>query len=207
MIVMKFGGTSVGGTAPIRNAISIIQEKLDQQPIVVVSAMSKVTDLLYRIASCAANREEAKVTELVEELRNRHIEVAEELMVDSVANMLPAISSVNELCDELERFAKAVSAIGELSPRSQAIIVSHGELLSSTIIGYAMKAQGIDTEWVDARKMIVTDDNNLLKGEPITATIQKTVANTIAPLLEAHKTVITQIGRIGFEAYDESNGF
>lgn len=192
MIVMKFGGTSVGGTAPIRNAISIIQEKLDQQPIVVVSAMSKVTDLLYRIASCAANREEAKVTELVEELRNRHIEVAEELMVDSVANMLPAISSVNELCDELERFAKAVSAIGELSPRSQAIIVSHGELLSSTIIGYAMKAQGIDTEWVDARKMIVTDDNNLLKGEPITATIQKTVANTIAPLLEAHKTVITQ---------------
>ena len=55
-----------------------------------------------------------------------------------------------------------------------------------------MKAQGIDTEWVDARKMIVTDDNNLLKGEPITTTIQKTVANTIAPLLEAHKTVITQ---------------
>ena len=74
---MKFGGTSVGGTAPIRNTISIIQEKLDQQPIVVVSAMSKVTDLLYRIASCAANCEEAKVTELVEELRNRHIEVAE----------------------------------------------------------------------------------------------------------------------------------
>ena len=50
MIVMKFGGTSVANKEAIQRAISIVHGRLDQRPVVVVSAMSKVTDSLYRIA-------------------------------------------------------------------------------------------------------------------------------------------------------------
>ena len=192
MIVMKFGGTSVGGVAPIRQAISIVRGRLEQKPVVVVSAMSKVTDLLYRIAETASNKEEKKVVSLVEELRMLHVEVAEQLMEHDVANMLPAVSAINEICDELERFVVAVSAIGELSPRSKAVIVSNGEMLSSTIIGYAMNASGIPTAWVDARQMIVTDEADVLKGEPDKEKIQELVPEKISNAFAGQKAVITQ---------------
>ena len=200
MIVMKFGGTSVGGVDPIQQVISIVKGNLDKKPIVVVSAMSKVTDLLYKIADAASKKDEKQAVSLVEELRTRHIEVAEQLMEHDVANMLPAISSINEICDELERFVKAVSAIGELSPRSKAVVVSNGEILSSTVISYAMNANGIPTAWVDARKMIITDDVDVLKGEPDRDMIQKRVPEIISGVFDDHQAVITQ----GFISATES---
>ena len=69
MILMKFGGTSVANSEAIQRAISIIGSKLDERPIVVVSAMSKVTDMLYRIADMAAAQDEAQTSLLLEQLR------------------------------------------------------------------------------------------------------------------------------------------
>lgn len=192
MIVMKFGGTSVGGVEPIQKSIAIVKSKLDKKPVVVVSAMSKVTDLLYKIANAAASKNEAEAIELVEKLRQHHIDTAEQLLENSVENMLPAVSAINEICDELERFVKAIAAIGELSPRSHAIIVSNGEILSSTVISYAMNAQGIKTKWIDARKMIITDENDVLKGEPNVEIIQDLVPKAITEAYESNEAVITQ---------------
>lgn len=191
MIVMKFGGTSVAGFEAISRTISIVESRLDRNPVVVVSAMSKITDLLYAISDKAVAKDMAGAKELLDQLRSRHITTAEQLLEGHVEYMLPAISAINELCDNLESFVNAICALGELSPRSKAILVSNGELLSSTIIGYAMNARGIKTQWLDARKMIITDGNHM-EGDPDLALISERVPQIVKPAMEDNAAVITQ---------------
>ena len=83
MIVMKFGGTSVADCAAITRTIAIVRSKLEQKPVVVVSALSKVTDLLYKIADSAALKNRMETSELLARLRSRHIGLAGELMANA----------------------------------------------------------------------------------------------------------------------------
>ena len=191
MIVMKFGGTSVANKEAIQRAISIVRGRLDQRPVVVVSAMSKVTDSLYRIADEAAAQHESEIALLLNQLRNRHIDTASELLADSGHFLNEAISDINTICDYLEKVALSVCALGELSARSKAIIISQGEILSSTIIAHAMNAYGIDTEWLDARKMIISSGNPL-NSDPIFSEINARVPGIIEKGLKHAQAVITQ---------------
>lgn len=190
MIVMKFGGTSVANFEAITRTIFIIGGKLDQKPVVVVSALSKVTDLLYRISDAAASRNEAETRELLSQLRQRHVDLAAELLAQSMMKD-EAIAKVNALCDALESIAMAVCSLGELSDRNKAIIISNGEYLSSTIIAYAMNSKGIRTKWVDARGMMVTN-NSYLKAEPDMAAIIEKVPGVVADAYEGMDAIITQ---------------
>ena len=190
MIVMKFGGTSVANFEAITRTIFIIGGKLDQKPVVVVSALSKVTDLLYRISDAAASRNEAETKELLSQLRQRHVDLAAELLAQSMMKD-EAIAKVNALCDALESIAMAVCSLGELSDRNKAIIISNGEYLSSTIIAYAMNSKGIRTKWVDARGMMVTN-NSHLKAEPDMAAIIEKVPGVVADAYEGMDAIITQ---------------
>ncbi len=191
MIVMKFGGTSVANYDAITRMISIVRGKLGEKPVVVVSALSKVTDLLYKIADEAAARDMKDAMDLLSQLRERHISLAKELMPDNSVLCGQACDKVNAICDELESFVSAVCAVGELSARSKAIIISNGEYLSSNIICYAMNASGIRTGFMDARKMIVTDDD-YLKGEPDMNAIAERVPGIVSAAYEGADAVITQ---------------
>lgn len=191
---MKFGGTSVANFEAITRTIFIIGGKLDRKPVVVVSALSKVTDLLYRISDAAASRNEAETRELLAQLRKRHTDLAGELLAQSVLKD-EAVAKVNEICDNLDSIAMAVCSLGELSDRNKAIIISNGEYLSSTIIAHAMNSKGIRTKWVDARNMMVTN-NSYLKAEPDMAAIMERVPGIIADAYEGMDAVITQ-GFIG----------
>ena len=190
MLVMKFGGTSVANFEAITRTIFIIGGKLDQKPVVVVSALSKVTDLLYRISDAAASRNEAETRELLAQLRKRHTDLAGELLAQSVLKD-EAVAKVNEICDGLDSIAMAVCSLGELSDRNKAIIISNGEYLSSTIIAHAMNSKGIRTKWVDARGMMVTN-NSYLKAEPDMSAIMERVPGVIADAYEGMDAVITQ---------------
>ena len=191
MIIMKFGGTSVANFEAITRTIFIIGGKLDQKPVVVVSALSKVTDLLYRISDAAASKDASLTKELLTELRQRHLVLASELLDQNPVQKESALQRVNLICDELDALANAVCAVGELSDRNKAIIISNGELLSSTIICFAMNAKGIRTNWIDARKMMVTNDA-YMKGEPIVDEIVARVSGMIAGAYEGMDAVITQ---------------
>jgi aspartate kinase len=191
MIVMKFGGTSVANFEAITRTIFIVGGKLDQKPVVVVSALSKVTDLLYRISDAAASKDAALTNELLDQLRQRHVSLACELLEQNPMQKESAVTRVHEICDSLDALAKAVCAVGELSDRNKAIIISNGELLSSTIICFAMNAKGIRTNWVDARKMMVTNDA-YLKGEPIVDEIASRVPGFISEAYKGVDAVITQ---------------
>ena len=195
MIVMKFGGTSVANFEAITRTTFIIGGKLDQKPVVVVSALSKVTDLLYKISDAAASKEETETRDLLKQLRDRHTNLACELLQQSPALCEAALEKVNDICDSLDSLAMAVCAVGELSERNKAKIISNGELLSSTIICHAMNAKGIRTAFVDARKMMITS-GSYLKGEPITEEICARVPGIIAEAFNGMDAVITQ-GFIG----------
>ena len=190
MKILKFGGTSVANFEAITRTIFIIGGKLDQKPVVVVSALSKVTDLLYRISDAAASRNVTETKELLSQLRQRHVDLAAELLAQSMMKD-EAIAKVNALCDALESIAMAVCSLGELSDRNKAIIISNGEYLSSTIIAYAMNSKGIRTKWVDARGMMVTN-NSYLKAEPDMAAIIEKVPGVVADAYEGMDAIITQ---------------
>ncbi len=197
MIVMKFGGTSVANFEAITRTIFIIGGRLDKKPVVVVSALSKITDLLYRISDAAASKKLHETKELLTQLRKRHIDLTEELLAQSVLKD-EAVERVNELCDSLEGLAMAVCSLGELSDRNKAVIISTGEYLSSTIISYAMNAKGIRTKWIDARTMMITSES-YLKGEPDMEAISAKVPEIISEAYEGMDAVITQ-GFVGVTA-------
>jgi len=80
MIVMKFGGTSVQDAKAIERAAAIVQERLPQKPVVVVSAMAKVTDQLLAMARAAGNCDRKNALKLCRALQERHYDTAGELL-------------------------------------------------------------------------------------------------------------------------------
>ena len=201
MIVMKFGGTSVANFEAITRAVFIVGGRLDQKPVVVVSALSKVTDLLYRISDAAACGNSEEVEDLMTELRSRHVNLASELLAQSPMLKDDAVRRVNEICDKLAELVKAVCAVRELSDRNKAIIISNGELLSSTVICFVMNAKGIRTNWIDAREMMITS-SSYLKGEPDEKEILARVPVKVAEAYKGMDAVITQ-GFIGSDVAGE----
>ena len=191
MIVMKFGGTSVANFDAISRTIGIVESKLAEKPVVVVSALSKVTDLLYRISDTAARRNKIETDELLRQLRERHINLCRELLEGKEEQLADAESRVNRLCSELESFTAAVCALGELSDRSKAVIIAYGEYLSSNIICCAMNARGIKTALMNSREMIITS-GDFLKGEPIITEIETRVPQKVSKAFEGMDALITQ---------------
>lgn len=189
MIVMKFGGSSVQNEEAIGRVISIVKTRLREKPVVVVSALAKVTRLLVELAEEAENQNVQRVKELMGVLRGRHFGLCRDLLAGDLLESTTA--KVEALCTALETFVDGVCQIGELSQRSRARIISTGELLSSTIVAAAMNAEGISCNWADARKMIVTD-YNYMAARP---DLEKTAANVTRVIGEASKgadIVLTQ---------------
>ena len=188
---MKFGGTSVANYEAVSRMISIVEGRLAERPVVVVSALSKVTDLLYRLADAAAASDRDAVDEMLVELRERHLNLAKQLLEGHNDKYSEAKKCIDGICDSLASFVGAVCSLGELTPRSKAKIISNGEWLSSNIICYAINARGIRTGFVDARSIMITS-NDYLKGEPVISEIQTRAPEEIEKAYAGKDAVITQ---------------
>jgi aspartokinase/homoserine dehydrogenase 1 len=165
MIVHKFGGTSVGDAERIGNVAGIIQKAYREQEnalnpgtVVVVSAMSGVTDQLIRSARAAARGEDSLYREIKASLLKRHLEVVENLLAQSPAR-LEMGGAIEDKLNELERFLRSIAMLGELTPRGQDAVVSFGEILSSKILAALLRQRGSPSEAVSATTLIVTDDH------------------------------------------------
>src|SRR5215510_5640241 len=123
MIVMKFGGTSVQDAAAITRAVEIVRGRLKRKPVVVVSAMARVTDALLAIANLARERRFDEATELIHQLRDRHLSAARELLCEQASNaegLLTATGqNIEALLHELQGLVRSVATLGELTPRTQ----------------------------------------------------------------------------------------
>ena len=158
MIVIKFGGTSVGDAAAIRRATDIVRGRLGRDPIVVVSAMAGTTNQLIALAQQAAKGQLIGALRAVEALRERHLEQAALLLGDDHDSRELA-AELSVMFDELAHLAEALSVLGDLTPRSQDAIAAMGERLSSQLVVAAMRRDGVPAVHVDAREVVVTDDN------------------------------------------------
>lgn len=188
---MKFGGTSVKDKNAIERVISIVRGRMADKPLVVVSALAKVTRVLCGIAEEAEAQHLKEVDELLDSLRDRHTSLAVELLSGNPEILNNSVSEVNAVLDSLTDFAHGVCQIGELSPRSYARIVSTGEVLSSKIVAAAMNVYGLSCRWLDARKMIVTDCS-YMSAVPDLAATEANVKRFVPEAAKGVSVVLTQ---------------
>ena len=126
MIIIKFGGTSVQNEEAIGRVISIVRGRLSEKPLVVVSALARVTRLLCSIAEEAEAQREDSVKDLLRQLRERHFNLAGNLLAGRPDLLDRCLKDVEGLISSLETFVGGVCLLGELSARSEARIISTG---------------------------------------------------------------------------------
>jgi aspartate kinase len=184
MVIMKFGGTSVQDAEAIDRAAGIVRSRRKQTPVVVVSALAKVTDQLVLIGQRASEGDADSAAELVSALRERHFKVATDLLgARGCKEIAPKLS---QLLTELEDLSRGVAAVRELSPRSSDTLLSFGELLSSKIVAAAFALRDLDTAWVDSRDCLVTDANHTA-ARPRMDETRKRSQSKIGPLVSKGK--------------------
>ncbi|HEX2718246.1 MAG TPA: lysine-sensitive aspartokinase 3 [Gemmatimonadaceae bacterium] len=188
MIVVKFGGTSVGDAAAIRRATEIVRGRLERDPIVVVSALAGTTNQLIALAQQAAKGQLIGALRAVETLRERHLEQATILLgEDDTARELCA--ELSATFDELAHLAEALSVLGDLTPRSQDAIAAMGEMLSSQLVVAAMRREGVPAVHVDAREVVVTDDN-FGSAEPQLDAIASAARDCVLPVVRRREVPV-----------------
>src|SRR5436189_278538 len=156
LVVMKFGGTSVQDSDSIKNVIKIAG-KNPSNKIIVVSAISKATNSLEKIAHFASEGKVRESEKILNEIINRHFVIIDNLVKDK---KLRAMASESILNFQI-RIAELISGLAilkELSLRTLDAFRGFGELMSSTVIYYAMKNDGVDVELIDSREIIKTDN-------------------------------------------------
>ena len=180
LVVMKFGGTSVEDPTAIKRTASIVQSRRDKgvTPIVVVSAMAKVTDQLLTAAAVAGHGDRSGALAITARLRNRHLETATALVsCETIVDLGKLIDT--EFC-ALDEILRGLAAVGELTPRISDMIVAAGERLSSQIIADAFRHCGLDAVHIDSRKCIVTDAQHG-KAIPQDAFIEQRLKEHVLP--------------------------
>jgi aspartate kinase len=191
IVVMKFGGTSVEDAAAILRTANIVEGRVAKglRPVVIVSAMAKVTDQLLACAAAAlagrGDREGA--VEIAVRLRARHLQAANDLVNGERLSALQL--DINRAFDGLEELVRGIAVVGELTARTSDLIVSFGERLSSVMVTAAFAERGLNSVHIDAREVILTDDH-YGKAAPDEAAIENALKQNVFPLLNAARVPV-----------------
>ena len=182
MIVIKFGGTSVGDAGAIERAAEIVRGRLPRRPVVVVSALAGTTNALLAIADQAASGQLVPAISNVQALRDRHLRETERLLghCDDAAEVA---SDVSVMFDELASLAEALSVLGHVTPRSMDRLAATGEQLSSRIVVAAFRARGIPARLVEATDVMITD-RQFMRAEPRADLIADASQRILRPIVQ-----------------------
>jgi aspartate kinase len=184
---MKFGGTSVEDAAAITRAAKIVASRLAEKPVVVVSAMAKVTDQLVACANAAGDGERDQALCLARKLRERHYTAASELLGTAVFTQFH--SELEGEFDSLDELLRGIAAVGELTPRTVDNVLSFGERINAKLCAAAFSAMGIDATLVDSRDCILTDDRHT-RATPLFPEINDALAEIVQPLLDKSRVPV-----------------
>ena len=188
MIVLKFGGTSVGDAEAIERTAAIVRTRADSGPVVIVSALAGVTNTLIAIAEQAARGHLIGAIRAVEDLRERHLRQAE-LLLGSGPESIDTCAELSAMIDELAHLAEALATLGDLTPRSQDAIASFGEKMSSILCVAAFTCRGLPAVHVDACGVMITDAS-FSRAEPQPDAIAEACRRDILPLLRQGKVPV-----------------
>jgi len=195
MIVMKFGGTSVQDPAAIVRAAEIVSGRVNRAPVVVVSAMAGVTESLLRVAREAMERRLDEALSSVNQLRERHLATARELLGPNKPSLVGVERELQDQFGQIDNLARSVGTLGELTARSQDAIVSFGERLSSVIVTEAFRLLGVPADLADSRGFIITNDRFSSAAPDMQETTRRTRA-ALLHIIESGRVPVAQ-GFIG----------
>jgi len=183
IVVMKFGGTSVENPAAIARTAEIVESRRasGHVPVVVVSAMAKVTDQLLAAATAAERGDRTGALAISSRLRNRHLDAVSALLTGTTVGSTHAW--MEEQFQALDDLLRGLAAVQELTPRTTDLVASYGERLSSRLIGEYYGQCGLNGVHVDARECIVTDAEHG-KAAPLEEKIEQRLRQTVLPLLD-----------------------
>jgi aspartokinase/homoserine dehydrogenase 1 len=183
LCVMKFGGTSVGDASCIARAAAIVKSAASEgSVVVVVSAMSGVTNRLIDAAHHAEAGEGEYATKVVTELRSHHKKALEALVRD--AHRLAEVDqSLGTVLAELERLLQGTALLRELTPRALDTISGMGERLSTPLLAAALNELGVSSVPVSATEVIVTDPHHG-RAEPLMDHTRERSEKRLRPLLK-----------------------
>ncbi len=180
---MKFGGTSVGSGERIKAACDLIAAEGARRPLVaVVSAMSKITDLLLDTTRHAEGDDQAGIDRNLEQLETRHFEAAASLVPAAALDRVRG--ELGEIIADFRRIVNAIQMLGHRPPRAVDEAIAVGERLSALLVGEHLRSRGIAAEAVNALEVIVTDAvfNN---ASPLMELTREKADARLKPLLES----------------------
>jgi aspartate kinase len=180
--VMKFGGTSVGDVAAFERVFQIVSTQIEKRPVIVVSAMTKVTDALLNAFEIAKKGDFAEAFTSLEPHFERHVAVSRQLIPDGAPNAFNGELEFarGELSDLLMRVSRRSLPLSMLKDA----IVSYGEQLSSRLLAEVLKAKGVNARQMDSRRLIVTDDE-YGAAQPIWDETKELIQLELRQLIEA----------------------
>jgi aspartate kinase len=190
MKVMKFGGTSVADQAAIERLIALVRAERQAEaqreggdargPVVVVSALSGVTDRLLGVAAMAGAGDVEGAYKSLLDLRERHSTVCD--VIADAGQREAVLAALHKEFDEVDRIVHALAVLREVSPRWLDSLAATGEILSSQIVAAALTSHQLLASWVDSRKAIVTDGEHTAAAPLLPETTAALMAHADPPL-------------------------
>ncbi len=184
LLIMKFGGTSVGNSEAISSAVEMVRKGREEwgSVVVVVSALGGVTDLLLEGARTSADGCNKTTSSIKNELRKRHFAVIEELLTDEKVRE-GARFFCEKLLDRWESLCNAIRELGETTPRALDAVSSIGEKLSAHLVALVLDEEGINSCCQVSTEFFITDSNYQAAHPDMSVTRSKT-RSALMPLLE-----------------------
>src|SRR3974390_2561090 len=187
MIVMKFGGTSEQDAKAIERVAHIVQGRLADRPVVVVSAMAKVTDSLLAMGKAAGSGDRKTALKMARALRERHYDTAGELL--GTALFTEFHGGLGADFEDLDELLRGIGAVGEITPRTYDAVAAFGETLSSKIVAAAFAARDLPGAHVDSRQWLGTD-SAYTRAVPQFEETNERLLKKIKPLVDAGKVPV-----------------
>jgi len=182
VVVMKFGGTSVEDAPAIRRLIEIVESRVGSQPVVIVSALARVTDQLLEAGTAAAKGHLGAALAIARKVYVRHEELADTLLNKSAYGALD-----RELRSEfqaLEALLQDLASSRQLDLKVQDRLLGFGECFSARLVSEALQEAGLKATHVDARGCIVTDDRHG-QASPLWELTNERVREVVGQILQA----------------------
>jgi aspartate kinase len=187
--IMKFGGTSVEDEDAFGRVRQIVRAHKDARPIVVLSAMSRVTDALLGSVEIAAGGSVEQAQHTLDEHFERHRTVARSLLSEESAASYELL--IEKAQDEIRELLEAVAEKAQPLPLLQDVIVSYGERLSASMMAEVLRAANLTAQYVDARRCVITDNEHGCAA-PLFEKINERTRAELEPLLK--KSIIPVLG-------------
>jgi aspartate kinase len=195
MIVMKFGGTSVGSAKRINDVADIVKAaKKDHDVVIVVSAVTGITNLLLKAAESAANRSQPQLEKHLEKIRSSHYKIISDLSLPET-DKKELLKHIDNAILHLESLLYSIYELAELTKRSKDLITSFGERMSIQLVAFAIEKKGIKAKALEATDFLITT-NSFGNSQPKFPETAEKVVPLVKTLLRK-KTVPVITGYIG----------